>query len=76
MVSHGETSFAKDMGYKNDQGFHPGICVFKKTADGIVRVSDTAFGPGDDFCSVWHLFDLLPEGTNGWQPQYQYAANH
>jgi len=40
---------------------------------GIVRVSDASFSPGDDFCSVWHFFDLIPEGAAGWQPKYNYA---
>jgi len=35
-------------------------------------VSDASLGPGDDFCSVWHLFNLLPEGPDGWEPQYKY----
>jgi hypothetical protein len=40
---------------------------------GIVRMSDASFSPGDDFCSVWHFFDLIPEGAAGWQPKYNYA---
>jgi hypothetical protein len=35
--------------------------------------SDTSFSPGDDFCNVWHLFDLIPEGASGWQPKLGYA---
>jgi len=35
-------------------------------------IAATAFSPGDDFCSLWHFFDLLPEGTGDWQPQYRY----
>ena len=42
--------------------------------EGVVRVSDAELGPGDDFCSVWHLFDLLPEGAAGWRPQFRYAS--
>ena len=73
IYSHAGTSFAEDMGYRNESGWHPGVSVFRRSDQGIVRISDTAFGPGDDFCSVWHLFDLMPEGPAGWQPQYQYA---
>jgi hypothetical protein len=35
-------------------------------------VSDASFGPGDDFCTLWHLFDLIPEGSGDWQPKYKY----
>lgn len=38
----------------------------------ILRVADTRFHPDDDFCALWHLFDLLPEGPAGWKPRYSY----
>ncbi|MGI9288093.1 MAG: DUF899 family protein [Pseudomonadales bacterium] len=72
MLSHQGTSFAEDMGYKSEQGFEPGISVFQKRDGKVVRVSDRPMGPGDDFCAIWHMFDLIPEGANGWQPQYNY----
>jgi len=72
MVSTGENTFASDMGYQNKQGHHPGVSVFSKSANGIHRVADTPFGPGDDFCAIWHLFDLLPDGSKGWQPRFAY----
>ena len=69
MVSHQGTNFAADMGYRSESGgFMPGVSVFRRDGDRITRVGDTALGPGDDFCSVWHFLDLLPEGANGWRP--------
>jgi predicted dithiol-disulfide oxidoreductase (DUF899 family) len=73
MVSHAGGSFAEDMGYKTDKGWWPGVSVFKKTDAGIVRVSNGQLGPGDDFCSVWHFLDMLPEGSAGWGPKFSYA---
>ena len=72
MVSHCDTNFAGDMGYRSDNGWPPGVSVFHKRGQKIYRVSDTSFQPGDDFCAIWHFFDLLPEGANDWQPQYKY----
>jgi len=76
MVSTQGSNFARDMGYFADEGEyagpHPGVSVFRMDGDRIARVSDTNLGPGDDFCAVWHLFDLLPEGPDGWEPQYKY----
>jgi hypothetical protein len=46
----------------------------KESRKKIFRVADTAFTHGEDFCSVWHLFDLLPEGAAGWQPKFSYAS--
>jgi len=74
MVSHAGTSFAADMGYHTEDGFRPGISVFRRDGGRIVRLSDTSLGPWDDFCSVWHFFALLPEGVAGWQPKYHYRA--
>lgn len=73
IVSAANNQFTQDMGYQNKQGIQPGVSVFKRVGEEIQRVSDTPFGPGDDFCAVWHLLDLLPEGANGWQPDFQYC---
>jgi predicted dithiol-disulfide oxidoreductase (DUF899 family) len=72
MVSHRGTSFAADMGYRVDNGWLPGVSVFRRAGDKILRVSDTAFDDGDDFCTVWHFFDLLPEGAGGWRAKFNY----
>ena len=75
MVSTRGTSFADDMGYRTPSGNHrPGISVFQKTRKGVVRVSDAASCPHDDFSAVWHLFDLLPHGVAGWHPRFRYAG--
>jgi predicted dithiol-disulfide oxidoreductase (DUF899 family) len=73
MVGHHGTTFAADMGYRSeDGGWLPGISVFRRERGRILRVSDTGFSPGDDFCALWHIFDLLPGGAADWQPKYRY----
>jgi predicted dithiol-disulfide oxidoreductase (DUF899 family) len=75
MVSHQGTTFARDMGYRSRSGgLLPGISAFQRERDRIVRVSDAASSPGDDFCSLWHVLELLPEGPAGWQPRLIYAG--
>lgn len=49
-----------------------GVSVFKRSGDKILGVSDTSFSPGDDFCTVRHFFDLIPEDA-AWKPKYKYA---
>jgi len=63
MYSGADSSFIKDMGYVTDAGsYWPGASAFHKDDDGkITRESKTFFGPGDNFCSVWHFFDMLPQ---------------
>ncbi len=73
MVSHMGTTFAADMGYRSERGaWLPGISVFRMDGSGILRVSDTPCDIGDDFCAVWHLFDLIPESSTGWRPRISY----
>lgn len=72
MVSHAGTTFAADMGFRTDKGWKPGVTVFRRQGQKIFRVSDATFSPGDDFCTVWHLFDLLPGGPGDWRPKIRY----
>lgn len=73
MVSHQGTDFARDMGYRSDEeGWLPGISVFRKEGGRILRVSDQRLAPGDDFCAVWHFFDMIPEGPAGWRARFTY----
>jgi predicted dithiol-disulfide oxidoreductase (DUF899 family) len=74
MVSTQGTTFAEDMGYQANGRAMPGVSVFKHRAGKIERVADTGFAPGDDFCMVWHLFDLIPEGRAGWKPKFSYDS--
>ena len=72
MVSHQGTGFAADMGYKGEDGWLPGVSVFARHGGKILRVADTGFQPGDDFCALWHFLDLLPAGDTGWRPRFAY----
>jgi predicted dithiol-disulfide oxidoreductase (DUF899 family) len=73
MVSHMDTTFATDMGYRSGHGsWLPGISVFRIDNERLLRVADTPCDIGDDFCALWHLFDLIPEGSEGWRPQISY----
>lgn len=80
MFSAEGTSFVRDMGFQWEEeefmsGYQPGVSVFRKDEDGtIVRVSNDSFGPGDLYCGVWHLFDLLPDGPGGWDPLFDYPS--
>ena len=73
MVSGADSPFIKDMGFMPESKPWPGVSAFHKNEDGsIVRTGKSFFGPGDDFCAVWHLLDLLPGGPEGWEPKYRY----
>jgi predicted dithiol-disulfide oxidoreductase (DUF899 family) len=74
VVSGHGTTFARDLGFEPEPGrYGPGVSALHRRDDGsIVRTGRSSFGPGDDFCAVWPLFEMLADGPNGWQPKYWY----
>lgn len=75
VVSTAASPFNNEMWRVSDESGTPwpGTSTYRKHTDGrIEQVGRTTFGPGDDFCPVWHFFDLLSEGANGWEPKYAY----
>ncbi len=74
VVSDADSEFAKDMGFEGlaDAGGVrrlPGVSAFHRNADGrIDRVSAATFGPGDTFCAIWPLLELLQDGVRGFSP--------
>jgi len=77
MLSGGDSDFTSEMGYSMDKDgetyYMPGASGFRLGDDGKIRlVSSSFFGPGDDFCAVWHLYDLLEEGHAEWHPKFSY----
>ncbi|MCA9303118.1 MAG: DUF899 family protein [Phycisphaerales bacterium] len=72
VVSGAGSGFARAMGYADDKGNPwPGVSAFHKQADGsIVRTGDMPFGPGDDFCAVWPMLDLVQGGKGNWEPRH------
>jgi hypothetical protein len=54
-------------------GWNPGVSIFRRDGNRIVRVSDAEFGEFDGFCVVYSLFDLVPGADVNWSPSYSYA---
>ena len=72
MISTKGTSFTKDMGFEKDGIPQPGVSVFFKDGNKIIRVGRDDFEPGDNYCATFPLFDLLKDGTGNWQAKFQY----
>jgi predicted dithiol-disulfide oxidoreductase (DUF899 family) len=73
MLSNDGGDFTNDMGFEDNGRPQPGVSSFHRDDKGaITRVSRAVFGPGDEFCVVWHMFEMLRDGVDGWQPKYKY----
>lgn len=73
MVSD-QGDFTAEMGYRHGDDVMPGFSSFRRDGEKVYRVGHSPFGPGDVYCGVWHLFDMLDEGADGWQPKFRYEA--
>jgi predicted dithiol-disulfide oxidoreductase (DUF899 family) len=72
-VSSKDSTFNKDMGYEEPDGSQmPGVSAFHKENGKIYRTGKDFFGPGDTYCAIWPMFDLLKDGPNGFEPKYTY----
>ncbi len=76
LASVKDSPLPKDLGFEPEPGKHwPGFSALHRQEDGtIIRTGRTHFGPGDDFCAVWPMLDLLKDGPNGWEPKYAYGG--
>ena len=77
IVCYAESGLAEQLGFRNEEGgYMPGFSTFRKNPDNsITRTGMSFFGPGDDFCAIWHMFALLPDGVNDWTPKYTYTGS-
>lgn len=68
------STLKKDLGFQLENGsYYPGVSTFSKDETGrILHVGKAFFGPGDDFCALWYLFDLLPTEDPDWAPRFKY----
>jgi predicted dithiol-disulfide oxidoreductase (DUF899 family) len=74
IVSTAGSAFTRDMGFIEGEGdYWPGVSAFRRHPDGsVTRVAKDYFGPGDVYCGVYHVFDLLQDGAGDWAPRFTY----
>jgi predicted dithiol-disulfide oxidoreductase (DUF899 family) len=68
------SDFKKALGFEDAEGnVQPGVSTFYRDDKGrIYNIANDSFGPGDVYCNVWPLLNLLKNGVNGWAPKYKY----
>ncbi len=74
IVSTQACTLKHDLGFQLEDGsYYPGVSTLLKDEQGkIFHVAKSFFGPGDDFCALWYLFDLLPIPNPDWEPKFKY----
>lgn len=72
LASHGGGDYIREQSVMQGQTNTPGAVVYSRDGDKIVRKNSTVFGPGDQFCSAWHLLAMAGLAEPEWAPQFNY----
>src|SRR5262245_14951332 len=72
MASHGGGSYIREQSVVPGQDNMPGIVCYQRQDGEILKRNSAIFGPGDLFCSIWHILSLAGFGEDDWTPQYSY----
>jgi predicted dithiol-disulfide oxidoreductase (DUF899 family) len=71
-ASHGGGDYIREQSTQAGQDNTPGAVCYELKGQKIFRINSCAFGPGDLYCSHWHLLGLAGLDTADWTPQYNY----
>ncbi|MDB6003433.1 MAG: hypothetical protein JWR15_420 [Prosthecobacter sp.] len=74
MASHGGGAYIQEQDVVPGDSGNPGIVCYQREGSKILRKNASTFGPGDDFCAIWHILALAGLGLDfgDWTPQYSY----
>ena len=72
LASHGGGDYVREQTVMEDADNMPGAVVYERSGDDVFRRSSTPFGPGDLYCSLWHLLALAGIDEGEWTPQFRY----
>ncbi|HEY3901995.1 MAG TPA: DUF899 family protein [Chthoniobacter sp.] len=72
MASHGGGAYISEQSVTPGESNDPGMVVYRQEGGKITRRASAVFGPGDLFCSLWHILSLGGVSEDDWAPQYSY----
>jgi predicted dithiol-disulfide oxidoreductase (DUF899 family) len=72
MASHGGGQYIREQSVISGEENAPGMVCYERQGDQIYKKSSAIFGPGDLYCSLWHVLGLAGLGPEQFTPQYSY----
>jgi predicted dithiol-disulfide oxidoreductase (DUF899 family) len=72
MASHGGGAYIREQSVIAGKENMPGIVSYVREGDQVCKKNSAVFGPGDLYCSIWHILSLAGVGEQDWTPQYSY----
>jgi predicted dithiol-disulfide oxidoreductase (DUF899 family) len=71
-ASHGGGKYIQEQSVHKGQNNYPGVVCYQRKGSKIFKLNSAEFGPGDLYCSIWHILSLGGVGEDAWTPQYSY----
>ena len=72
LASHGGGNYIREQSAAAGQDNYPGVVCYERHDEKIFKLNSAVFGPGDLYCSLWHILSLAGHGEADWTPQYSY----
>ncbi len=72
LASHGGGDYIREQTAMEGSDNMPGAVVYVRDGERVLRKNDCVFGPGDLYCSLWHLLGLAGIDEAEWTPQFAY----
>lgn len=72
LASHGGGDYIQEQSAQAGVNNMPGVVVYERSGEAIVRKNSAVFGPGDLYCSLWNLLALAGLGEPEFTPQFNY----
>ena len=72
VASHGGGDYIQAQSAQAGVSNMPGVVLYERNGEVITRKNSAVFGPGDLYCSLWHLLALAGLGEPEFTPQFNY----
>lgn len=72
LASHGGGDYIREQSAQEGVDNMPGVVVYERSGEVIIRKNSAVFGPGDLYCSLWNLLALAGLGEDAFTPQFSY----
>jgi predicted dithiol-disulfide oxidoreductase (DUF899 family) len=72
MASHAGSDYMKENSVGENGNNAPGMVCFVRKGNEIFKKNFAQFGPGDLFCSIFHIVNMAGLTGEEWTPQFNY----
>ena len=72
LASHRNNDYMAEHNVSPEYDNCPGASMYERKCGKIFKKNNCIFGPGDIYCSLWHVLALAGLNESNWTPQFRY----